>query len=154
MSRETDTVNSEHTWLAFVANARALYEKHKYVTWSKPRIGPDRSLDQNALFYVWLTEYAAHLLTIDKKAVSKGVVEGLKRTVKDQFYRQTAQSFMIHEVHSPKTGQRKKDYTSSSDWKTGEMYMVLEFLQRYAANDGLVLEARGQYEKLKREQNE
>ena len=60
---------------------------------------------------------------------------------------------MIHVVTDPKSGKTKKDYTSSADWKTGEMYQVLTFLQMESANDGLILEAKGQYAKLKREQN-
>lgn len=152
MSGEGETVNSEHSWKAYVVIARAYYDKYKYVTFPKPRIGRDRSLDQNALFYVWLTEYAAHLLKVDKKSVRKGVIEGMKRTVKKEFYLETGQSFMIHEVHSPLTGERKRDYTSSGDWKVGEMFMVLTWLQMFAANDGVVLESIGQYEKFKREQ--
>ncbi len=146
------TVNSDHSSQAFKVWADELYAEHKYITWSTPRIGADRSLDQNALFHVWLTEYAAHLLKIPKNEVSKGVIEGMKRTVKAKFLAETACAFMIHEVHSPMTGDKKNDYTSSADWKTGEMFMVLERLQMYAAEQGLVLEAKGQHAKLKREQ--
>lgn len=153
MSGESHTVNSEHSWTAFCANARALYDEHKYVTWSY-RIGPDRSLNQNALFYVWLTEYAAHLMGVDKKQITAGIVEGMKRTVKARFYAETNQSFMIHRVYSPLTRENKKDYTSSGKWKAGEMFMVLEWLQMSAANDGVILEAKGEYAKLKRKQDE
>lgn len=147
-------VNSEHSWQAFIVNARELFEKHRYLTWTKPRIGPDRSLDQNALFHVWATEYAAHLLNCTKQEVTKAVLAGMKRTIKKRYYGEFGFDFMVHEIVNPFTGEKKKDFTSSKDWKRGEMYHVLTWLQMLAANDGLILEAKGEYAKLKRQEQE
>lgn len=143
-------VNSDHTEAAFIANLRKLREKHGYITFGAPRIGKDRSLDQNALFHVWVTEYAAHLLDKSKKEVTRGELAGMKRIIKQRFNAANPNNFMIHDVVDPFTGNTKRDYTSSADWKVGEIFMVMEWLQLHAANDGLILESLGQYEKLKR----
>ncbi len=152
MSGQSWTTNSEATLTNFIANARKLYDEHKYLTWPMPRIGPDRSLDQNALFHVWLTEYAAHLSRIDKRDVCKGLLAGMKRATKGRYYAHTGESFMVHTITDPLTGRTRKDYTSSKDWKRGEMFAVLTWLQMEAANDGLVLESKGEFNKLQKEQ--
>jgi hypothetical protein len=50
------------------------------------------------------------------------------------------------------TGKQRLDYTSSADWKTGEMFMVLTFMQLEAANQGVILESKGEFAKNQREQ--
>ena len=147
------TIDSDHTEAAFFARAKALRAEHGCITYTAPRLGKDRSHDQNSLFHVWCTEYAAHLLNKTKKAVTKGELEGMKFMVKKRFNAQHPNNFMIHDVVDPFTGKSKKDYTSSADWKVGEAFMVMEWLQLFAANDGLILESLGQYEKLKRKSN-
>ena len=147
------TTNSESTFSAFITNARKLYDEHKYLTWPAPRIGPDRSLNQNSLLHVWLTEYAAHLARVDKRDVCKGLLAGMKRATKGRYYAYSGESFMVHTITDPLTGRSKQDYTSSKDWKRGEMFAVLTWLQMEAANDGLILESKGEFNKLQREQN-
>jgi hypothetical protein len=144
------TVNSDHTEAAFIASVKQLRAEHGYLTYSKPRIGKDRSLPANALFHVWCTDYCAHLVKKDKREVSKGELAGMKRIIKKRFNAEHPNNFMVHDVINPMTGEKKRDYTSSSDWKSGEMFMVMEWLQMFAANDGLILESLGQYDKLKR----
>jgi hypothetical protein len=145
------TINSEHSLSAFLANVRALYDKHHYLTYPKPRIGPDRSLDQNALFHVWATEYAAHLLDKPKKEVTKGELAGMKRIAKQKYYRYSQEPWLIHEIVDPFSGESRRDFTSSKDWKTGEMFNFLTWFQMTAANDGLVLESKGKFSKLQKE---
>ena len=146
------TTNSDLTLEACISNARKLYAEHKYLTWTMPRIGADRSMGQNSLLHVWLTEYAAHILRKDKRDVTKGELEGMKRATKGRYYTYSSDAFMIHTITDPVSGRSKRDYTSSKDWKRGEMFAVLEWLQLEAANDGLILEAKGEFNKLKRDQ--
>jgi len=145
------TVNSDHSETAYIASIKALRAEHGYLTFNAPRIGKDRSLTQNGLFHVWLTECAAHYLTKHKKAVTKADLAGMKRAVKRRFNAANSNNFMVHAVRDPISNDEKRDYTSSGDWKRGEMYMVLEWLQLFAANDGLILESIGQFDKFKRE---
>lgn len=153
---ESWTINSEPTKVAFIKNVERLFEEHKYITFSSPRIGPDRSIDQNSLFHMWLTIYAAHLLKKDKRDVNKGELEGMKREAKARYTAEHPDSkqWMTHTVVSPFDNKKVKlDYTSSKSWKTGEMYMVLTWLQMMAAGDGLILEAKGEFAKRQRKAN-
>mgnify|MGYP005827645679 CR=1 FL=1 len=149
-------VNSEPSLNAYIAWVKQAYEKHKYLTFSKPRIGPDRSLDQNALFHVWCTQLAAHYLNKAQKGVTKGELEGMKRTVKRECYQDNVIEgrldewrFLIHTVINPKNPKETKaDFTSSSSWKRMEMCNVLTWLQAKVAFAGVVLESKGELKKL------
>jgi hypothetical protein len=147
------TVNSDHSEAAYIADVKALRMQHGYLTFDAPRIGKDASLDQKALFNIWIRNYAAHLLNKLPKQVTPGEHEGMKRVVKKGFNCHKANKFMVHDVINPITNESRKDYTSTKDWKVGEAYQVMEWLQMYAANDGLILESIGQYDKLKRKAN-
>lgn len=149
---EAFTVNSEVTLAGYLQKVRKDYMEHRYVTYPAPRIGPDRSLDQNALFHVWLTEFAAHLTPCHKSEVTPGMLEGIKRSVKQMFYRESGYEWMVHAVKCPLTGREKKDWSSSKSWKRGEMFLVLTWLQMFAAEQGCILESKGQFHKLQREQ--
>lgn len=150
---ESWIINSDHSEAAFISHVKKLREEHKYVTFGKPRLGQDRSLGMNALLHVWLTEYAAFLLKKDKRTITSGEIEGMKFMAKKRFNHLNSNNFMVHDIVDPFTGKTKKGYTSSATWKHGEMFVFLEWLQMYAANDGFILESKGQYDKLKREQN-
>lgn len=147
------TINSAASKEAFKTVVDRLFDEHKYITFTEPRLGVDRSIDQNALFHVWCTEYAAYCLGIHKKEVSPGLLAGTKRIVKKKFLsgNQHCYSWMIHEIINPITQESRKDYTSSASWKTGEMFMVLTWLQLFASEDGLILESKGKFAKLQRE---
>ena len=154
-SGESFTINSEHSKVAFKKYVDELFEQHRYITFNAPRIGADRSVSQNALFHVWCSEYVAYRMAIHRKEVSKGLLAGMKRIVKKRFTAShpESQGWMVYEVVNPFNGQSKKDYTSSKDWKRGEMFTVLTWLQMVAAEDGLILESRGEFAKLTREHN-
>lgn len=152
MKQDSYTVNSATECLAFARFVERLFGEHKYLTFNW-RIGEKRSIDQNSLLHVWLTEYAAHLLDKDKKRVSRGELEGMKRHAKRMYYVETGQPWMVHEVVNPADPeQKKRDFTSSKDWKRGEMYHFLTWLQVTAAGDGLILESRGEYAELQRKE--
>lgn len=151
MQGEFWIVNSDHTLTAFVAHVKKQFADHKYVTY-RWRIGADRSLDQNALFHVWLTEFAAHLAKCITKDVTPPMLEQIKKDVKGWCYRESAWDFMVYEEASLLTGETKKGFTSSSSWGRGEMYNVLCWLQAFAAQYGCVLEAKGEFAKLKRDE--
>lgn len=150
---EAFTVNSEQTKAAYHRQVDIWWEEDKYLTFPAPRKGVDRSLDQNALFHVWCTEWIAYKLGKHPKAVIKSELAGMKRTAKKIFLlaHPDCKEWMVHEIVDYSTGATKKDYTSSKDWLTGEMYMVLTFIQLCAAEDGLILESKGQFNKLQRE---
>ena len=78
----------------------------------------------------------------------------MKRIAKKHFYAEIGAAWLIHWVINPENpDQSRKDFRSSSTWKRGEMYEFLTWLQMRAANDGLVLESRGEYAELQRKEN-
>lgn len=150
---ESWVINSDASLKAFVVNVEKLYGEHKYITYGSPRIGQDRSLGQNALFHLWLTDFGCHLAKCHYSQFTEGMMDGTKKSIKGLFYREYPRDWMIHEVECVITKRKKKDYTSSAKWKQGEMFEVLTWLQNFAATHGCVLESKGEYQKLQREQN-
>lgn len=152
IDEKTFLVNSPIAVLAFVNFIQSLFREHKYVTFTW-RIGADRSLDQNALLHVWLTEYAAHLLNKVKKAVTEAELEGIKKVAKRRYYNETGAAWMVIRPIDPWTGEAGAlQLRSSKEYTRGEMFIFLCWLQNIAAGDGLVLESRGEFSKFQREQ--
>jgi len=153
IDEKTFVVDSLISLTAFCAFVKTLFGKGKYITFTW-RLGADRSLDQNAIFYVWLTEWAAHLAGISKKEVMPQMVEFLKRKVKKRYYLETGNSWMLDKLVNPETGEDSGIiYKSSADYGMGEMFLLLSWMQMTAAEEhALVLESRGQFSKLQREQ--
>lgn len=141
-----ESLASAHKWLD------ENFETFKYSKYNV-RNGEDRSIDQNALFHVWCTEYAAHLLNKDKKQINPGELNGMKRTIKKRFYNEHGYSWMIETLVDPFSGYKKKDFTSSASWLWNEMFEVLTWVQIKAMGDGLVLESKGRFKTLQAEQN-
>ena len=77
----------------------------------------------------------------------------MKRSAKAGFVREhpICKSWMIQDITNPFNGETKSDYTSSAGYKKGEMFMFLTWLQMMAANDGLILESKGEFAKNQRE---
>ena len=57
--------------------------------------------------------------------------------------------WMILRLVNPKTGETRTEFTSSSSWKTGEIHDFMNWLQMVAAEDGCILETKGEYAHLK-----
>jgi hypothetical protein len=141
-------VNSLPSLVAFCALVKQLIGEHKYITFSW-RIGQDRSLDQNSLLHVWLTEMAAYYLKKDRRAVTEEELEGMKKKAKKLYYTETGQSWLVIRPIDPQTGNvGLLTFRSSKRYKQGEMFQFLTWLQMTAANDGLVLESKGEFNKL------
>lgn len=150
--KEKLIMNSEHSLQAGLRRIQELYREHRYVTFDY-RIGKDRSLDQNALLHVWLTEYAAHLLQVDKRLVTSAQLASIKRKMKKMFYLEHGYPWMIQRLDDLFGEEKSRnDFTSSKDWRTGEMYEFLTWLQMFAAEGGMILESKGQFNKLQRDQ--
>lgn len=152
LDEKTFLVNSPVSLLAFGSFLANLFKEHKYLTLTW-RIGQDRSLDQNALLHVWLTEYAAFLLNKRKESVTEAELEGIKKIAKRRYYAETGAQWMVILPVDPFTGELGKPaLRSSKNYTRGEMFAFLTWLQMTAAGDGLTLESKGQYAKMQREQ--
>ena len=110
-----------------------------------------RGLPQNALFHSWLREVADYTF---KSKCSEIEVESMKRYVKTRCYSDTKQQWLIRKLINPETKETKVDFTSSSTWSKGEMTFFLDWMQAFFAEQGVILEARGEYLDLTTSQNE
>lgn len=146
-------VNSAKSLASCVRTLYELWAEHPYlrVYW---KVGADRSISQNALLHVWLTEYAAFLLRRPKDTIGPAEMASIKRAAKMHCYEENAWSWLVHEIKDPWHPDKcRLDFTSSKDWTHGEMYEFLTWLQGRAAKDGLLLESKGEYAKEKRREN-
>ena len=151
LDEKTFLVNSPTSLMAFSSFVAQLFREKKYLTFTW-RIGEDRSLDQNSLLHVWLTIYAAYLLEKDRRSVTESELEGIKQIAKRRFYAETGAAWMVTIPMDPFTGELLRPMLrSSKNYTREEMFHFLTWLQMTAANDGLVLESKGQYAKLQRE---
>ena len=160
MIRDNFLVNSTVTKNLYIQMIEQLWElaltdenyAHcRYLTFPKPRFGEDASVSQKALFSIWAREIAAYALQIRPDHVHPVSVEEMKRTLKEKCYQEQQYSWLISKGVNPlNVNEVITVYTSSSDWKMGEAKLVLDFVQRYAASIGLVLESKGEHKKLTR----
>tara|TARA_R100000808_G_scaffold24974_1_gene60053 strand:- start:1071 stop:1541 length:471 start_codon:yes stop_codon:yes gene_type:complete len=109
-----------------------------------------RGLPQNALFHIWIRDAAKAAFEQEPTEVE---LEGMKRYVKQKCYTQTKQNFLVQSLANPKTKETRLDLTSSSKWLKGEMTFVLDWMQAFFAEQGVILEARGEYVELTEAQN-
>lgn len=132
--------------------ANHLEERNEFpICWQAKRYTDPRSLDQNALLHVWSGEYARHLL--NKSKVSEVEKEAMRITLQRHCYAEESWPWLIEDTKDLFTGEVKKQRRSTTKFHKGEMTQYLDWIQRRAANDGLILEARGEYADLKAEQN-
>ena len=110
-----------------------------------------RGLSQNALFHIWLREAAKFTF---KTKVSEIELESMKRYCKMRCYSDTKHNFLVQTLINPETKERKTDLTSSSGWTKGEMTFFLDWMQSFFAEEGLLLEAQGDYLEYSGSQNQ
>ena len=112
----------------------------------------ERSLSQNALLHAWFREYAGYLLSKEVKFVEAKEINYMKITAKRTCYAETHWDWLIEERRDLFTKERSSGLTSTKSWSKGQMYRFMEWLQAFASvRDGLILEAKGEFEKLKQE---
>lgn len=138
-------------------NAKALQEKVP-VLWVAYSSQPfsiteesTRSLSQNALFHVWITEACKYHYTTAKP--EKADIEGMKRWMKLGCYTDTKQRWLLTFARNPENDEVKVDYVSSGKWNVGQAHHVMEWMLQFWAEKGLVLEVKGQFQELSEKQN-
>ena len=146
-------LNSTTSKLAFFKIVDDMWEQHKFLTFSEPRIGPDRSLTQNNLLHLWATDCWFYYQSLPKGKIQPDEMESIKRSLKKRCYGETGWQWMIHEIVDVFSGAKKKDFKSSADYSRGEIFQFLTWLQMRCAQDGLILESKGKFAKNQREQS-
>lgn len=128
-----------------------LFSEMKYVVFSW-KSGDTSTTLQKALIHIWLLKWAAFALSKVEDDVTKAEVEGMKRSVKSRYYHETGAAWMVEEIFDPLAPKKRRtEYTSIADWSPGECFMVMEWMQLKAAEQGLILEAEGEFERNKKQ---
>lgn len=154
---ETHAVYNEEDLKTVFRSAARVLQKEGQVSIAFSSEGMDckvfslRGLSQNALFHIWLREAAKFTF---KSKVSDIELESMKRYCKMRCYSDTKQSFLVQTLINPQTKQRKTDLTSSGNWTKGEMTFFLDWMQSFFAEEGLLLEAQGDYLEYSGSQNQ
>ncbi len=154
---ETHAVYNEEDLRTVFRSAARVLQKEGQVSIAFSSEGMDckvfslRGLSQNALFHIWLREAAKFTF---KSKVSDIELESMKRYCKMRCYSDTKQSFLVQTLINPQTKQRKTDLTSSGNWTKGEMTFFLDWMQSFFAEEGLLLEAQGDYLEYSGSQNQ
>lgn len=154
---ETHSVNNEDDLKTVFRSAMTVLRKEGQLSIAFSSEGMDckvfslRGLSQNALFHIWLREAAKFTF---KSKVSDIELESMKRYCKMRCYSDTKQSFLVQTLINPQTKQRKTDLTSSGNWTKGEMTFFLDWMQSFFAEEGLLLEAQGDYLEYSGSQNQ
>ena len=154
---ETHAVYNEEDLKTVFRSAARVLQKAGQVSIAFSSEGMDckvfslRGLSQNALFHIWLREAAKFTF---KSKVSDIELESMKRYCKMRCYSDTKQSFLVQTLINPQTKQRKTDLTSSGNWTKGEMTFFLDWMQSFFAEEGLLLEAQGDYLEYSGSQNQ
>jgi len=154
---ETHAVYNEDDLRTVFRSAARVLQKEGQVSIAFSSEGMDckvfslRGLSQNALFHIWLREAAKFTF---KSKVSDIELESMKRYCKMRCYSDTKQSFLVQSLINPETKQRKTDLTSSGNWTKGDMTFFLDWMQSFFAEEGLLLEAQGDYLEYSGSQNQ
>jgi len=120
------------------------------VCWKAQKYRKPRSLSQNALLNVWAREYAQHVLGKDE--VTEDEQEAMRITLQRACYAATHWEWLIEHVTDLFTGESKPQRKSTTKMDRGELSQLLDWIQHRAAEDGLILEAQGEYAELRERQ--
>ena len=108
-----------------------------------------RSLDQNSLFHVWCSEYFNFVTKTEIKDFNykdrNTLMTGFKRGLKRACYADTQWYFLLVKLKDPFTGKEETEAESTRNYTPGEMFQFMEWVQNRAAEDGLILESKGEY---------
>ena len=151
MSGESWAIHNDQSEKAFIKHVSDLRKKNGCVTYPAPRLGSTRSNPHNNLFHLWCRRYAKHLF--NKSEISSDELGGMKLIIKKAFWLNYPWCRWMIKGNpiNPITKESTIDYESSGKYKSTEMYMMLEFIQNYAAIDGLILESEGEFLKQQQE---
>ena len=147
------TVNSDHSLAAFIKGVTDLYHKHKYITYSAPRIGADRGLTQNALSFVWYNfadKMLSEQINTTRRFCKLHFGVPILRGEDEKFLAMYNKVVLSHDYE---TKLEIMDYMPVTSLMSREqMTRYLNAMQvHYAQERGLVLESLGEHDKLTRE---
>lgn len=142
--------NSERALQDCIDNLRQQWHTGHYYLIVKAKSGKTRTLDQNSLLHIWCRQLVAHCAKIPEREVTAQQTEDMKTSLKRGYYRATGNEFVLRKVVDSLTGEAGSALRSSTEYETGQMFDLMEWVQAMAITDlGLLLESSGEYAKYK-----
>lgn len=108
-----------------------------------------KSVEQLGLVHVWFRVYASEAWGVSMSSLSEDEQRRIKTSFKRQCYAQTHYDFILQPTTDVLTGEKGRELRSIESYDMGELYLFMDWMQMYAANNGVTLEARGEHARLK-----
>ena len=121
------------------------------ICWQSKKYTSPRTMDQNALYWLWVTEFARFLL--DRHKISEREKQDMHYTLQRRCYAATQWEWLISHETDLISGESKVARRSTTKFQKGEMTAYMEWVQIAAADRGLILESQGEYQDLQVAQN-
>jgi len=112
------------------------------------------SLPQKALKAIWIRKCTAFNENVEESELKESQIDGMNRWLKIKCYQENKMDFLIKFYEHPETKETSAQVTSAANWTPGEMTYFLDWMQRFWAERGLILEAKGEYQELSQRQNQ
>lgn len=107
-----------------------------------------RSLSANALFQVWTRQVGEFVF---KREITEVEHDAIKIDLQRRCYQDTAWPFLVRTLPAPITGRAKIERTPTSSMGKWDMHEFMNWIQRFAAEQGLLLESQGEHSEMKQE---
>ena len=107
-----------------------------------------RSMEQNALFQVWTREIGEFVF---EREISETEHDAIKIDLQRRCYVDTSWPFLVRTLPAPITGKPKIERTPTSKMGKWDMHEFMNWIQRFAAEQGLLLESQGEHSEMKAE---
>ena len=141
---ESFKVNSKKTGQNCVEWVKFLCERYNYFHLYL-KTDNKRTIDQNSLLHQWLSDW------IRQKSGYKPAkihVEQLKRSLKQQAYLE-GMHYTLDSYTCMITRGNRKRWRSTAEYSVAELTQFLDYIQYLAAEQGVILEAKGDYKRNK-----
>lgn len=112
-----------------------------------------KTSSQRSLVHIWFRVFAAHKWNCKMSDLNSKQRKRIKNDFKRMAYAQNHWDFILEPVTDVFTGQQGRELRSIEEYDKGELFMFMEWMQSYAAIEGVVLEARGEFKELKEQTN-
>lgn len=107
-----------------------------------------RSMEQNALFQVWTRQIGEMVF---EREITEVEHDAIKIDLQRRCYLDTGWSFLVRKLPAPITGKSKVERTPTAKLDKWDMHEFMNWIQRFAAEKGLILESTGEHSELKGE---
>lgn len=108
-----------------------------------------RTMSQNSLYQVFARELGEFIF---QREITEAEHEATKIDLQRRCYLDTGWPFLVRKLPAPITGKSKLERMPTSAMDKGDLHQLLNWVQQFAAERGLILEAKGEFQELRERQ--